>query len=599
MSLVGTRPRAARQEQVLAEVRPQFLLPILALLFIGFWALDWRLQPSLFSDGVDYATAARGLAAGDLTALYASNRPPLFASLIALVAWITGLDAGLSLRIVSLAAGLALIGLTYLLLWKMTRDEWAAGLAAAMTAFGAPAMCGLRFTLVPDVLGLCLLIGAIMASAAASATRKPRDAAGAGLLWALAALTRTQFLPLGLPALLLFLYLGWREAIRPSFRSDLAPGPGGRPPRSARGTGPPLRSPAPFPERRERKLSVSLASPIACLVGWLLPLVPYYTRLSLYERRVTVTNAYDIPYVFMAANVRLRRVILATVSSTAMGLPLAVLTGLLLLWPPRPRLGALRPAARQLLPWIGMVGVLTFGIGLASWAERRYFLPPHWCLWVVAGMALAARRIAEGREHAVGREELADETPSAIARRPAPWLCASAAIGLVTTGLGGAAYAWLRHEDWPAPSPAYSAASRWINATYGREVRVAVTGGRQVILYEVQTPDVYAIRTALSGSWHDLRKWLRNEQPDLILIGPDPGAARRQMRPVYRALLDHPESGRQAHLVHVRTFDAPEGAVHVLLPANRPAESTSRAGVTAFYRDTQDQQDKEGVIRDP
>jgi hypothetical protein len=142
-------------------------------------------------------------------------------------------------------------------------------------------------------------------------------------------------------------------------------------------------------------------------------------------------------------------------------------------------------------------------------------------------------------------------------------------IALLTTALSGAAYAWLRHGNWPSPSPAYGAASRWINETYGSKVRVAVTGGRQVILYEVDTPDVLAIRTALARTWHDLRRWLRSERPDVILIGPDPGTGRRRMRPVYRALLDHPETGQKAGLVHVRTFEAPEGAVHVLLPRRR------------------------------
>jgi hypothetical protein len=370
MSLTGTRPRTNRHEVDSPSVRSQLVLPVLALVFALFWAFDWWLQPSLYSDGVDYAQAARELAAGRPGALYASNRPPMYSAVIALVVWITGLEAGLALRAAALLSGVALILLTWRLVRGMTDDPVAALLAAAMAAVGTPAICGLRFTLVPESLGLSLLIGAIMASAAAVANRRASTAALAGCLWALAALTRTQHLPLGPPALLLFLYLGARQAT------------GDRRQTTEKGSSGiwSLLSVAPY--RRG----------LAFLVGWLIPLVSYYTLLSLYERHVTVTNAYDIPYILMAASERAYRVVVAIVSSVVMGLPLLVLSGVLLLRRPRPRLSVLGPAAERAVPWILLVGTLTLGVCLASWAERRYFLPPHWCLWTLGCVALAARR---------------------------------------------------------------------------------------------------------------------------------------------------------------------------------------------------------------
>ena len=197
-----------------------------------------------------------------------------------------------------------------------------------MAAVGMPAICGLYFTHSPDCLGLCFVIGGIMASAAASAGRSAAGAARAGLVWSLAALTRTQYLPLGPAALLLFIYLdaGWWPA-------------------SARRAQP-------------QNFGAPLWLRALCLLaGWLIPLLTYYTLLSLDAHQATITNAYDAASTMAFYSGRPRAVAQALASSLLTGLPLLILAGLHLRVACH-RLHLAGKAAGLILPWIKTAGVL-------------------------------------------------------------------------------------------------------------------------------------------------------------------------------------------------------------------------------------------------
>src|SRR5207253_7200251 len=126
------------------------------------------------------------------------------------------------------------------------------------------------------------------------------------------------------------------------------------------------------------------------------------------------------------------------------------------------------------LPWIGLVMAGTGAVACASWAERRYFLPPIWCLWILACLAAAARRRA---------------TAAGAAPRVRP-MNAAALGALALTAASYPLSAWRAHGQWPPPSPAYATAGRWADAVYDRNVRIAVTGGRETILLSVRTPPV-------------------------------------------------------------------------------------------------------------
>jgi hypothetical protein len=398
----------------------------------------------------------------------------------------------------------------------LTTDAGAALLAAAMTAVGLPAICGLRFAVLSDSLGLSLVIGAVLASTAANAQRSAPLAAGAGLLWGLAALARTQYLPLGPAALLLFLFLGAKDA---RLRSGGVLGRG-----------------------------------LALLAGWLLPVALYYGLLSLHQRGVTVPNAYDVPYVLTPSMERVYRVIHAFVSPMVTGLPLLLLAGLLFLRPPRPQISSLGPAVERVLLWLLMAGALSSLVAVVARTERRYFLVAHWCVWVLAGLTYAARSSQLNPKSKI-------QNPKSLER----WVLGC----LVLATASYPVYALQQHDEWPMPTPAYAAASRWINATFGRSPRVAVTGDAMTVLYEVDTTAVVSIQHALTSDWSALERWLSAEKPDVVLIGPDPGAERHPMSPVYQALLANPASGRRLGLTHARSFAAPEGTVHAFLPADR------------------------------
>jgi hypothetical protein len=527
------------------------LLPSLALLFILLWSLDCWLQPSLYIDGVAYAVAARELAAGRSAALFDLNRPPLFPMLIALVSWLTSLEVSVALRIVVLLSGLAAILLTYRLLYELTADAGAARLATAMAVVGIPAICGLRFAVLSDSLGLCLVIGAIMASAAASTRRSTALAAGAGLIWGLAALARTQYLPLGPPALVLFFYLS-RQQAQDARQAQKYP---------AKKEGGPGQS-QPSADHRQLYTGIAVGRGLAFLCGWLFPVVVYYALLSLHQRGLTVPNAYDVPYVLTPSMARMHRVLHAFVSPLVTGLPLLLSAGLLFLWSPRPRLSSLGSAVNGIVLWILMAGVLSSIVAVAARTERRYFLVAHWCVWVLAGLAYAARRARTGRS---GLDQTVPVGPRATEPHLERWVIACLTLAMASYPI----YALQRHDEWPMPTAAYAAAGRWVNATFGPSPRVAVTGDRMTILYEVHTPAVLSVQDALSRDWSTLEQWLRTERPDVLLIGPDPGAARRPVSPVYQALLTNPRSGQQVGLAHVRSFAAPEGTVHALLPADQ------------------------------
>src|SRR5436190_19841936 len=142
-------------------------LGALCVIFALLWWADVHFQPSLYSDGVDYVWVARELVAGRTSALAIPNRPPLFPVLIAFVCRLTNASPEMALRCVTLGAGILAIGLTWRLVRGLVPEPGPALLAAGMTAVGIPAVAGLRFAILPDTLGLCLLIGGIGISSAA------------------------------------------------------------------------------------------------------------------------------------------------------------------------------------------------------------------------------------------------------------------------------------------------------------------------------------------------------------------------------------------------------------------------------------------------
>jgi len=249
-------------------------LGALCVIFALLWWADVHFQPSLYSDGVDYAWVARELVAGRTSALTISNRPPLFPVLIAFVCRLTNASPEMALRCVTLGAGILAIGLTWRLVRGLVPEPGPALLAAGMAAVGIPAVAGLRFAILPDTLGLCLLIGGIgISSAAERALRSRRStwrpaalALAAGLVWAMAALARTQYLPIGLLGALLFL-------VRNSGRA-----------------------------RRYWSAGVWIA-------GWLVPLALYYGFLSLAAHRVSVTNEHDVGKLLLSWDGRFSRLV--------------------------------------------------------------------------------------------------------------------------------------------------------------------------------------------------------------------------------------------------------------------------------------------------
>ena len=161
-----------------------------------------------------------------------------------------------------------------------------------------------------------------------------------------------------------------------------------------------------------------------------MPLLLYFGFLSMASHRPAITNEHDFQKVITSWDGRAPRLAWAMISAFLGGLPLALLSGFLLAGLPPPRLTALEVAADGVFPWLALVMAVTAAVALASWAERRYFLPSLWSLWMFACLA------ATGRRHG---------SPRILA-------ATLAAVGL--TALSYPIYAARSHTGWPQPSPA-------------------------------------------------------------------------------------------------------------------------------------------------
>jgi hypothetical protein len=210
----------------------------------------------------------------------------------------------------------------------------------------------------------------------------------------------------------------------------------------------------------------------------------------------------------------------------------------------------------DLLSWVLFAGLLTLAVGLASWAERRYFLAAHWSVWVMAGVAYA-------RAH--------DEARSERRTRAGRWLQRVTLACLALATVAYPAYAWRQYREWPAPSPAYAEASRWVNRIFGPNARVAITGSAQKILYEVNSTDVRRIEQTVGRDWEALAAWLRAEAPDVVLVGPEPLGSRPRRSQPGCLLLRDPGQGGRVGLTLARSFPARAGTVYAFVPARLPA----------------------------
>ncbi|ABC82227.1 hypothetical protein [Anaeromyxobacter dehalogenans] len=192
-------------------------LGAIALLVAGAleaWAVLGGLEPARFWDTPSYLHDAGHLARGELPPL--GLRMPGYPAFVALVGG-RGPDLG---RVAGAQAALwvASVVLAYALVRRLT-GSLAAALAAGLAALSFVDLLFMAVTIYSETLCLALVCGAALATVAAFGGRTRAAVAGAGLLWAAAALVRPIFLASAGVYLLAALLLAARRALA---RRDVA-----------------------------------------------------------------------------------------------------------------------------------------------------------------------------------------------------------------------------------------------------------------------------------------------------------------------------------------------------------------------------------------
>jgi 4-amino-4-deoxy-L-arabinose transferase-like glycosyltransferase len=173
--------------------------------------------PLVETDGAEYCRMAENLLHGNgYEGLLPGTElmfPPLYPLLIAGVMAVTGLASVAAARVVSLAAGLALVAIMTLLVDRMAgrRAAWIGGVLTALL----PATVLVSASTFSESTQFALLAGGLLLAARAMAHPRVVTASSAGILFGLAYLTRAESFALGLwAAMLLLLHALRRRATR-------------------------------------------------------------------------------------------------------------------------------------------------------------------------------------------------------------------------------------------------------------------------------------------------------------------------------------------------------------------------------------------------